>query len=42
LLKLAQLIDHHGMTQVEVWSRGIDSEFDPQRPTALELLPQLL
>jgi hypothetical protein len=41
LLELAQLINKHGMTQVQIRSGRVKTSLDPQRLAALELLDQL-
>ena len=42
LLEVAQLVDHHGVPEVQVGRRGIEPELDAQRRAARELLRELL
>ena len=41
-LELTHLIDDHGVPQVQIRSRRIETHFDPQRPVQRETLEQLL
>ena len=38
ILKMAQLVDQYGVPQMQVGCRWIETSFDAQRPTLLELV----
>ena len=42
LLEMAQLVDHHGVAEVQVGRGGVEAELDAQRRAARELARELL
>ncbi len=42
LLELAQLVQQHGVTQMQIRRGGIEAGLDPQRAPAFQALTQLL
>jgi hypothetical protein len=40
ILEMAQLVDQHGMPEMQIRRRGIESRLDPQRPSGLQPVKQ--